>query len=166
MNGLRSCLLALALLVCPTAFANSDEAEYAINGKHFDALDQPTYKVNPNGSVDWYTANGFQAYHRSCHSCHGPNGAGSDYGSALTKAVTTLRHFDFTDVVVNGQITRLGGQARVMPAFGTNPKVMCRLDAIYVYLRAEAAGVLKTEKPLVSTADPDAIADLGACLAQ
>ncbi len=167
VSRLHVCLCGLALLSPAVVLANSDQAEYAIEGKYFDALDQPTYQIDSDGSVDWYTATGFQAYHQSCDSCHGPNGAGSAYGLALTDAARTMRHFDFTDTVVNGQILQSEGRTRIMPAFGTNSEVMCRLDAIYVYLRAKAAGVLTAESGVgKSRKNAAAKAVLDDCLSQ
>jgi hypothetical protein len=34
-----------------------------------------------------------------------------------------------------------------MPAFGTNPNVMCYLDDIYAYLRARSDGVIGRGRP-------------------
>ena len=164
--GLRASVFGIALLAPSTALSADDQSEYAINGKHFDALDQPTYQIATDGKPDWYTATGFHAYHETCNSCHGPKGAGSPYGSALTETVKTLRYFDFMDTVVNGQVILSSGQTRVMPAFGTNPKVMCRLDAIYVYLRAEAAGLLDESALEHAVANPAAQADLERCLSE
>ena len=163
---LRAGLFGIALLAPSAALSTGTQSEYAIEGKHFDALDQPTYQIAADGKPDWYTATGFRAYQEICSSCHGPNGAGSPYGSALTDAVRTLQYFDFADAVVNGQVILSNGLTRVMPAFGTNPKVMCRLDGIYVYLRAEAAGLLDESAVEHAVANPTAEADLERCLSE
>ena len=36
---------------------------------------------------------------------------------------------------------------QVMPAFGTNPNVMCYLDDIYTYLRARGSDALPRGRP-------------------
>lgn len=76
-------------------------------------------------------------------------------------------YFDFVDSTVNGFVARKDGVSLVMPAFGTIPEVMCRLDAIYVYLRAEAAGILSTTDPIRSSDASGAPAqDMATCLGQ
>lgn len=152
MSAGRGLLLIAALSLPGAAAANDDRASYAIGGKHFDRNDVPTFQIDPDGNADWFTATGFQAYHQLCRNCHGPKGSGSEYGAALVDPERKLQYFDFTDIVVNGQIVQSGGNARVMPAFGTNPEVMCRLDAIYIYLRAETAGALDGKPPVQSVA--------------
>ena len=59
------------------AVASSDDGKYA------DKDGNPTYKISPDGTVDWYTFSGFRRYHSDCHVCHGPNGEGSSYAPAL-----------------------------------------------------------------------------------
>lgn len=165
MNALRV-LIPLAASSLPIVVAAQDDsASYAIGGKHFDSNDIPTYQIDPGGNADWFTATGFQAYHQLCRNCHGPKGSGSEYGVALMNPGRRLPYFDFTDTVVNGQIVESSGNARVMPAFGTNPNVMCRLDAIYIYLRAETAGVLEDKPPTQSDGGSEKPAiELGDCL--
>ncbi len=48
----------------PTAVKDED-------GKYYDAQGNPTYKVESDKSVDWYTYSGFRRYHSDCHTCHG-----------------------------------------------------------------------------------------------
>ncbi len=43
------------------------------------------YSIASDGTVDWYTYNGFRRYHADCHVCHGPDGLGSSFGPALTE---------------------------------------------------------------------------------
>lgn len=145
--------------------AASDLSSYAIGGKHFDANDTPTYQIEEDGRSDWYTASGHAAYRETCQPCHGARGTGTDYGVPLADAAILSRYFDFTDTTVNGQIITKGQQTRIMPAFGTNEEVICRLDAIYIYLRAEAAGVLPAVPPESSgDRQETAIAELALCL--
>ena len=60
----------------PTA-VKSDE------GKWSDKEGTPTFKVEPDGTVDWYTYVGFNRYSSDCLRCHGPDGMGSTYAPAL-----------------------------------------------------------------------------------
>ncbi len=107
------------------------------NGKYFDKAGNPTYKIN-DGSVDWYTYSGYRRYHSECHVCHGPDGEGSTYAPALKDSLKRMSYSDFTAVVIGGRKNVSTASENVMPAFGTNPNVMCYLDDIYVYLRARA----------------------------
>ena len=60
----------------PTAVKNED-------GKYYDKDGTPTYKVAPDGTVDWYTYSGFRRYHSECHVCHGPDAEGSSFAPGL-----------------------------------------------------------------------------------
>jgi hypothetical protein len=61
--------------------------------------------------------------------------------------VKRLSYEDFQSVIANGrQVTGPAGNS-VMPAFGTNPNVMCYLDDIWVYLKARAEGGLERNRP-------------------
>lgn len=55
------------------------------DGKYFDAEGVPTFNIQDDGTVDWYTFSGYRRYHGECHVCHGPDGVGSTY------APSTLR---------------------------------------------------------------------------
>lgn len=103
----------------------------------------PTFKVDDQGSVDWYTFSGFRRYHSECHVCHGPDGQGSSYAPALVKSVENIDYYTFTDIVVNGK--KEGNL--VMPSFGTNKNIMCYLDDIYIYLRAVGSGEVPRGRP-------------------
>jgi methanol metabolism-related c-type cytochrome len=107
------------------------------NGKYFDKAGNPTFKIS-DGSVDWYTYSGYRRYHSECHVCHGPDGEGSTYAPALKDSLKSMSYSDFTTVVIGGRRNVGTASENVMPAFGTNPNVMCYLDDIYVYLRARA----------------------------
>ena len=116
------------------------------NGKYFDKPGNPTYKIQ-DGSVDWYTYSGYRRYHSECHVCHGPDGEGSTYAPALKDSLQSLSYSDFTAVVIAGRKNVNTANENVMPAFGTNPNVMCYLDDIYVYLRARANGAWGRARP-------------------
>ena len=61
----------------PAAVKKSEQGEY------YDKDGNPTYKIQPDGTVDWYTYSGYRRYHSECHVCHGPDGMGSSYAPAL-----------------------------------------------------------------------------------
>jgi methanol metabolism-related c-type cytochrome len=117
------------------------------NGKYADKDGNPTYKISPDGMVDWYTFSGFRRYHSDCHVCHGPNGEGSSYAPALANSLKTLSYSDFANVVTNGRKNVDAANDKVMPSFATNVNVMCYLDDIYVYLRARANDAIPGGRP-------------------
>jgi methanol metabolism-related c-type cytochrome len=123
------------------AVASSD------NGKYMDKEGDPTYKISPDGVVDWYTFSGFRRYHSDCHVCHGPNGEGSTYAPALANSMKTLSYSDFVNIVTNGRKNVDAANDKVMPAFATNVNVMCYIDDIYVYLRARANNAIPGGRP-------------------
>jgi methanol metabolism-related c-type cytochrome len=121
----------------------------SVDGKYFDKDGNPTYKILADGTVDWYTYSGYRRYHSDCHVCHGPDGEGSSYAPALKNSVKRLSYNDFLGIVAGGRKNVSTAQENVMPAFGTNPNVMCYIDDIYIYLRAranEAFGRMRPEK--------------------
>ena len=116
------------------------------NGKYLDKAGNPTFKVKGD-SVDWYTYSGYRRYHSECHVCHGPDGEGSTYAPALKDSLKHMSYSDFTAVVIGGRKNVSTSSENVMPAFGTNPNVMCYLDDIYVYLRARANDAWGRSRP-------------------
>ena len=116
-------------------------------GKYYDKEGNPTFKVQSDGTVDWYTYSGFRRYHSDCHVCHGPDGEGSSYAPALSHVLKTMNYPDFANVVVNGRKNVNTAQESVMPSFGTNPNVMCYIEDIFVYLRARANDALPRGRP-------------------
>jgi methanol metabolism-related c-type cytochrome len=141
-----------ALLICVSSAAEAavpaaSKAVKEEGGKYFDAQGDPTYKIGPDGKVDWYTFSGFRRYNGTCDVCHGPDGAGSSFGPDLTNALKSLSYSDFQAIVSGGKQDVNTAQTLVMPAFGTNKNVMCYLDDIYVYLRARSDGALGRGRP-------------------
>jgi methanol metabolism-related c-type cytochrome len=124
----------------PAAVKNED-------GKYYDKDGNPTFKVQSDGTVDWYTYSGFRRYHSDCHVCHGPDGEGSTYAPALANSLKTMSYPDFANAVVNGRKNVNTAQESVMPAFGTNRNVMCYLDDLYIYLRARANDAVPRGRP-------------------
>jgi methanol metabolism-related c-type cytochrome len=117
------------------------------DGKYFDAQGNPTYKVESDKGVDWYTYSGFRRYHSDCHTCHGPDAEGSSYAPGLKDTLKTMSYADFMEVVVNGRKNVTTSQENVMPAFGTDRNVMCYLDDIFVYVRARANEAVPRGRP-------------------
>jgi len=117
------------------------------NGKYLDKEGSPTFKIGPDGSVDWYTYSGFRRYHSECHVCHGPDGMGSTYAPALKESLKTMSYGDFLAVVASGRQNVSSSQDNVMPAFGDNRNVICYLDDMYVYLRARANDAVGRGRP-------------------
>jgi methanol metabolism-related c-type cytochrome len=124
----------------PTAVKSED-------GKYFDKQGNPTYKIQSDGTVDWYTYSGYRRYHSACHVCHGPDGMGSSYAPALKDSLKTMSYGEFLSIVASGRKNVNTAQDNVMPAFGNNPNVTCHLDDIYVYLRARANDALGRVRP-------------------
>lgn len=129
------------------------------DGKYFTEDDVPTFHIDGDGAVDWYTFSGYRRYHAECHVCHGPDGAGSSYAPALAGSALDLDYYDFVDVVVNGRTKVNASQNQVMPAFGTNQNVMCYLDDIYIYLKAVGSGAIPRGRPHKKADKPDAFVE-------
>ncbi len=126
------------------------------NGKWSDKDGNPTFKVEPDGTVDWYTYVGFTRYSSECLRCHGPDGMGSTYAPALMDSMKRLSYSDFYATVAGGKKNVSASQDLVMPALGTNKNVMCFIDAIYIYLRARADGTVDRGRPEKHAAKPEA----------
>jgi methanol metabolism-related c-type cytochrome len=117
------------------------------DGKYLDKEGDPTFKVDADGTVDWYTYSGYRRYHSECHVCHGPDGMGSSYAPALKDSLKTMNYADFLGIVAGGRKNVTTSQENVMPAFGENPNVACYMDDIYVYLRARANDAVGRVRP-------------------
>jgi methanol metabolism-related c-type cytochrome len=126
------------------------------DGEYRDQAGNPTFKVAPDGTVDWYTSVGFVRYTANCMQCHGPDGLGSSFAPSLVDSLTSHGYSDFLATVANGKQDVNAAQQLVMPAFGTNPNVMCYIDPIYVYLRARSDGAVGRGRPTTHDARPAA----------
>ncbi|MCE7028625.1 c-type cytochrome [Jiella avicenniae] len=117
-------------------------------GKYTDPSGNPTYLVDADGKADWYTWRGYKKYMANCMQCHGPDGLGSSFAPNLTDQLQALSYYDFAGIVVSGQQNKWNPSGNsVMPAWGEDPNVMCSMDAIYIYLRARADGVVGRGEP-------------------
>jgi methanol metabolism-related c-type cytochrome len=125
------------------------------DGKWTDKGGNPTFKVAPDGTVDWYTYSGFTRYSSECLRCHGPDGVGSTYAPALIDSMKRLSYSDFYAVVAGGKKDVSASQELVMPANGANRNVMCYIDAIYVYLRGRADDAVARGRPEKHAPKPD-----------
>ena len=125
-------------------------------GKNLDADGNPTFKLAPDGTVDWYTYSGYRRYHSECHVCHGPDGMGSSYAPALADSLKRLDYTTFLGIVASGRQNTAAGKENVMLSFGTNLNVMCYIDDLYVYLRARAQGGLPRGRPAKHAEKPEA----------
>jgi methanol metabolism-related c-type cytochrome len=123
-------------------------------GEYKDQTGNPTYKIGQDGTVDWYTNIGYAQYGEQCLTCHGPNGLGSKFAPSLVSSFKSLSYSDFSAIVSNGRKPVNAAPDLVMPSFARNKDVMCYLDAIYVYLRARADGVLEPVRPVKTEAEP------------
>lgn len=149
LRGAAAAVLATATI--GTAMADDEidniTSTYEEGGKHFTEDDVPTFAVQEDGTVDWYTFSGFRRYHSECHVCHGPDGEGSTYAPALKASALDMDYYDFVDVVTNGRKKVGASDNSVMPAFGENRNVMCYLDDMYIYLKARGAEAIPRGRP-------------------
>jgi methanol metabolism-related c-type cytochrome len=150
--GSAAATLVAAMLVLGIGSAAADgsgdpKAVKNEGGKYSDNDGTPTYNVGSDGTVDWYTYSGFRRYHSDCHVCHGPDGEGSTYAPALKDSLKATSYSDFVGVVASGRKNVNASSDNVMPAFGTNPNVMCYIDDIFIYLRARANDAVPRGRP-------------------
>jgi methanol metabolism-related c-type cytochrome len=152
--------LALALPLVARADPPGDPAAVSQDeqGLWHDKNGDPTYKIEPDGTVDWNTFSGFRRYNAACIVCHGPDGAGSSYAPALANSLKTMNYAEFFGTVVSGRKDLRNGNDLVMPAFADNKNVMCYLNDIYVYLRARSTGVVGRGRPEKHAPKPAAFA--------
>jgi methanol metabolism-related c-type cytochrome len=150
-----SAVLVLPFLVALAADGSGDPAAVkSDNGKWVDKEGNPTFKIEPDGTVDWYTYVGFTRYSAECLRCHGPDGMGSTYAPALTDSMKHLSYSDFYGTVAGGKKDVSSSQNLVMPAEGQNKNVMCYVDEIYAYLRARGDGAMGRGRPDKHAAKP------------
>lgn len=126
------------------------------DGRWSDKDGNPTFKVEADGTVDWYTYVGFTRYSSECLRCHGPDGLGSTYAPALVDSLKRLSYADFYATVAGGRKSVSAAQDLVMPALGEDKNVMCFLDAIFIYLRARANDAIPRGRPERHAPKPEA----------
>ena len=126
------------------------------DGKYTDKDGNPTYKVGPDGKVDFYSYIGFVRYSANCLQCHGPDGLGSTYAPSLVNSLKNLSYGDVLSTVANGKKNVSASENLVMPALGENKNVMCYIDAIYIYLRGRSNDAIGRGRPAEHEPKPDA----------
>jgi methanol metabolism-related c-type cytochrome len=126
------------------------------DGKYADKDGNPTYKVDKDGKVDFYSYIGYVRYSANCLQCHGPDGLGSTYAPSLVNSLKTLNYGDFLATVAGGKKDVSASEQLVMPALGENKNVMCYIDAIYVYLRGRSTGAIGRGRPAAHEPKPAA----------
>ncbi|MCW3473259.1 c-type cytochrome, methanol metabolism-related [Limobrevibacterium gyesilva] len=127
-------------------------------GKYLDKDGNPTFKIGPDGKVDYYSYAGFVRYSANCLACHGPDGLGSTYAPSLVDAMKRLSYGDFLATVAGGKRDVSTAQTLVMPGLAENKNVMCYIDAIYVYLRGRADDAIPRGRPSLHDDKPPAYA--------
>lgn len=143
-------IVAMAVLQGASARADGSGDPAAVKeegGKFFDKNGNPTYKIQADGTVDWFTYSGFRRYHSDCHVCHGPDAEGSTYAPGLKESIKKITYDEFVGVIASGRKNVSASQESVMPEFGTNPNVMCYVDDLYVYVRARGNDALPRGRP-------------------
>ena len=81
--GAAACVLVVPALADPPG-----DPAASLGGRQVLRQDgDPTYKIDNDGTVDWYTYSGFVRYSAECLRCHGPDGLGSSYGPILTQSL-------------------------------------------------------------------------------
>ena len=75
-----------------------------------------------------------------------------------------MTYDQFLETVTNGKTEVSVSSQKKMPAFGTNPNVMCFIDDIYAYLKARADGALERGRPQHVDKPEDAKTRDDACL--
>nr|WP_298683512.1 c-type cytochrome, methanol metabolism-related [uncultured Dongia sp.] len=149
----------MATLISLTPGAHAQDSGTA------DAAEKP-YRIDPDGTTDWATFNGFRRYNGNCLACHGPDGAGSSFGPALMESLKRLSYEQFFETVVNGKSDVNTATTLKMPALGTDRNVMCYIDDIYAYLKARSDGALGGGRPAKHDAKPPEAAEAeAACMA-
>jgi methanol metabolism-related c-type cytochrome len=167
-DPLRALCAALAVACAPT-MAGADVADVVAaeeeDGKFVTEDGTPTFKVEEDGTVDWYTFSGFRRYHSECHVCHGPDGMGSTYAPPLREAVMRMDYYDFVGIVAAGIDNVDASGNSVMPALGLNANVMCYIDDIWIYLRARGVDAVPRGRPAKRMAKPDSFVEAeNACM--
>lgn len=155
--GLASALgLAAPIVAHSEAPGNPTAVKQDADGIWRDKNGNPTFKVDADGTVDWYSYSGYIRYTASCLRCHGPDGEGSSYAPSLVNSLKTIGYDVFYGIVVSGKQNLTPGNELVMPAFYNNKNVMCYLNDIYVYLRARSVNAIPRDRPAEHAPPPAA----------
>ncbi len=140
---LGACIV--APLLC--SLVNAGEVQRRDDGQYVDSAGNPTYHVADDGTVDWFTYEGFRHYGASCLHCHGPDGLGSTFAPPMSDSLKTMSYAEFLKVVAEGTRTVSGTVQSVMPPFGNDPNIRCHIEAIYIYLKARSDDRIPRGRP-------------------
>ncbi|MFL5288603.1 MAG: c-type cytochrome, methanol metabolism-related [Rhodopila sp.] len=160
----RTFLTASMAAVLIIGFAKADKpadpaAVSSDNGEYRDKDGKPTYKVDKDGKVDFYSYIGYVRYTANCMHCHGPDGLGSTYAPSLVNSLKSLDYTDVMTIVASGKKDVNQSSQLVMPALGEDKNVMCFIDAIYIYLRARSDGAIDRGRPMNHEPKPKGYSD-------
>ena len=136
-----------AAAAAPAAATGSVKTTISPDGKWSLEDGSPTYNIQADGTMDWFTYSGFRRYHSECHVCHGPEAQGSTYAPALVDSLKTMDYPTFLGIVASGQQNKRFQNNSIMPALGDNKNVMCYLDDIYIYIKAISDGAIPRGRP-------------------
>ncbi len=157
--------MAIAAILLSLIFFGANAPGNAQEGDDAEAEEKP-YRIQPDGTTDWATFNGFRRYSGNCLACHGPDGAGSSFGPALMESLKVLTYEQFYEVVVNGKTDVNTATTLKMPALGTDRNVMCYIDDIYAYLKARSDRAIGPGRPAKHDPKPPEAAEAeAACMA-
>ena len=137
--------------IAPSIALGADDKQKAAavteqDGKFLDADGNPTFKIQDDGTVDWYTFSGYRRYH-------------SSYAPALADSLKTIDYGTFLSIVAEGRKNVGAGKENVMPAFGDNKNVYCYMDDLYIYLRARAVDAIPRGRPPKKADKPQSAKD-------
>jgi methanol metabolism-related c-type cytochrome len=157
----RNLAIACLFACLTTSFVHAEKpgnpaAVTSQDGKYADKDGSPTYKVDKDGKVDFYSYIGFVRYSANCLQCHGPDGLGSTYAPSLVDALKGIDYGTFLATVAGGKKDVSASQQLVMPSLGENKNVMCYIDAIYIYLRGRSDGAIGRGRPAAHEPKPAA----------
>jgi hypothetical protein len=106
---------------------------------------EPTYDIQPDGTVDWFTYAGFRRYQEKCQVCHGGDGRKNfNVGGPLLR--DQMPGYDFQEF--DGLVSRNSGPVApsadrfIMPLMFDDNDVMCHKEEIFIYLKAVSDGSL------------------------
>src|SRR5262249_51085937 len=122
-DGATALMLVAALFSMAPALADGSgdpTAAKSEDGKYYDKQGIPTYKIQPDAPVAYYSYSWFIQSHSECHVCDAPYGMGSSSAPALVDSLKTMSYGDFRGFVAGGRKNVNTANENVMPAFGTN----------------------------------------------
>ena len=96
------------------------------HGMYSDASGNPTYKIDPDGTLGCHVFLGCRRYNGGCETRHTFDGSGPSFAPDLATSLKKFSYEDFQNIVVNGKQSVNAAQSLVMPSWGTNKNVSGR----------------------------------------